>query len=1187
MTLSYTLSVMKPRFGPTSTDVCKKRLKSDFPSTPLRHFQILAIALLWMIGACVARGAEAPAGADDLPELTNYQTFWNLSEAERGLKYCMRFEADVIFYDPSWDVLWLKNEGVSFFCPTGKKHFEIRAGQKVLLECRVNPINGFLPEDLQFTVLGDAEPLVPLDALELLDNPDDLDKQRVRFTGLVESQQEGDPQHITLHVTLGRYGVEVIVLIDEAEPVRQFVGQRVEVDGLCNLYKAPDTSVGRFIVWVSGQDKVRAIGPLASDEHFSLPVFSGEDLRNEKENSWVRVEGVVRDFQAGRSVVLWDESDQILVQSGQTAVPKVGSRLTATGRLRMRGLQIVLDDAFWMEVDDALLPKGPGEPGLKLRRAVQVLGLGLDEAAQGYPVALYGVVTWADPESDFFFLQDSTRGVCVHLDGSRHVTPPEVGTSVRVTGRTGSGTFAPIVLCDRFEETGALQLPAPRAITLEQSLGGAEEAKLVEIEGYVRAAEEDGRWTVLRLSTPTGVFQARLADSKLSDQAAAQLVGAVVQLRGVCVAQADDNGHQVGIEMLLSDSQEVVVESRPLPDPFSVDTVSVATLRKFGPLQTPYRWVRTSGIVTYAAEGRFILQSGDAGVEVFCRDQDEAVLGDAVEVVGFSGRQGSRIVLREAQVRNATNAESPRVAMWSGGNAVDAELDDRLVRIDAHLEDILQTEQGALLYLRAGAVRFLGYSDAGTNLDLRQGSLLRCVGVYRIEQNPIGRTKSFNILFRRGDDITVLKPPSLFTVKSALLAMAVISLGAGAALLWASLLRKQVSAQTRQIREQLERQAKLESELQKVAKLESLGQLAGGIAHDFNNLLTVVMGNIALAMREGQVMAAAGDCLLDAERGAQRAKDLTQQLLTFAKGGEPLLAAEILPEIVRETAEFVLRGSSVRCDYEFEAGLWPADVDCGQIGQVVHNLVLNSMQAMPDGGVVRVKAHNEVLDAKSVGGLPSGRYVRLSIADTGPGISGEALSQVFDPYYTTKKGSSGLGLATVHSIVRRHRGHIEVHSEMGHGAVFNIWLPAAEGEVVKKEAPVAPKPQSLTGRVLVMDDEDCIRRMIVMMLRRLGLDPVGVVDGTEAIRVYQEARAEGKPFALAIMDLTVPGGMGGREAMEELLRIDPGIKAIVSSGYSNDLVMANYRDYGFSGMVAKPYEVEELMECVGRILSES
>ncbi len=379
--------------------------------------------------------------------------------------------------------------------------------------------------------------------------------------------------------------------------------------------------------------------------------------------------------------------------------------------------------------------------------------------------------------------------------------------------------------------------------------------------------------------------------------------------------------------------------------------------------------------------------------------------------------------------------------------------------------------------------------------------------------------------------------------------------------------------------------ARLEAELLRASKLESVGVLAGGIAHDFNNLLTVIMGNLTLAMLDAQVMAAAGKWLEEAERGALRARELTGQLLTFAKGGEPVRQAVSLLEVVHEAAAFALHGSSVRCDISDAAGLWPANADQGQIGQVVQNLVLNAVQAMPDGGVVRIGLQNEELDGDAVRAVSRGRYLRLTIADSGTGIRQEHLGRIFDPYFTTKQTGNGLGLATVYSIIRKHEGHVEVESELGRGTTFRIWLPAATEIQPLAEAEIelaAPK----TGRILFMDDEEAIREMTCALLTRLGFSVTAVNDGAAVVKTYKAAKQVCKPFDVVMMDLTVPGGMGGREAMQELLKFDPQVKGIVSSGYSSDPVMADYQEFGFRARVAKPYRVQDLSKALRSVLAE-
>ena len=377
--------------------------------------------------------------------------------------------------------------------------------------------------------------------------------------------------------------------------------------------------------------------------------------------------------------------------------------------------------------------------------------------------------------------------------------------------------------------------------------------------------------------------------------------------------------------------------------------------------------------------------------------------------------------------------------------------------------------------------------------------------------------------------------------------------------------------------------ARLEGEILRASKLESVGILAGGIAHDFNNLLTVVMGNITLATLDSQAMASAGRWLQDAERGVMRARDLTQQLLTFARGGEPVRSAVRLPEVLKEAAHFALHGSKVRCEFGIEDGLWTAEVDKGQIGQVVQNLVINAVQAMPEGGVMHISMRNQRLAASAVRQLDEGDYLCIVISDTGTGIRPEHLARIFDPYFTTKQSGSGLGLATVYSIIRKHQGHIEVESELGRGTRFRFWLPAVR-DAAPPVVEVAHATDNLGGRILFMDDEEPIRDMANALLKRLGFDVLTVANGHEVLRSYAEAMSAGQRFDLVIMDLTVPGGMGGKEAMTELHKLDPFVKGIVSSGYSSDLVMANYKAHGFSGMVAKPYRLTDLAKTIRSVL---
>jgi CheY-like chemotaxis protein len=378
----------------------------------------------------------------------------------------------------------------------------------------------------------------------------------------------------------------------------------------------------------------------------------------------------------------------------------------------------------------------------------------------------------------------------------------------------------------------------------------------------------------------------------------------------------------------------------------------------------------------------------------------------------------------------------------------------------------------------------------------------------------------------------------------------------------------------------------LEAEMARASKLEAVGILAGGIAHDFNNILTVVLGNITLAEADTDANGPISTRLADARRATLRARDLTLQLLTFAKGGEPVKTAVELTELLKESAAFALHGAKARAEFRIARDLWPVHADKGQIGQVVQNLVINAVQAMPGGGVVTLTADNTELNESSRGSLPlaPGRYVHLTFADNGIGIAREHLAKIFDPYFTTKAQGSGLGLATVYSIVRKHDGYIVADSEPGNGTTFSVWLPAGGATDGRAGVATSGSRSPFRARVLFMDDEEPIRGMAAIFMDRLGFDCVTVADGAEAIRLYTDAMENGRRFEAVIMDLTVPGGMGGREAMERLRRLDPEVRVVVSSGYSRDPVMANYRAHGFRAVLPKPYGLEQLRKTLNDLL---
>ncbi|MBT4160270.1 MAG: PAS domain S-box protein [Gammaproteobacteria bacterium] len=379
---------------------------------------------------------------------------------------------------------------------------------------------------------------------------------------------------------------------------------------------------------------------------------------------------------------------------------------------------------------------------------------------------------------------------------------------------------------------------------------------------------------------------------------------------------------------------------------------------------------------------------------------------------------------------------------------------------------------------------------------------------------------------------------------------------------------------------------KMEQELLKVAKLESISILAGGIAHDLNNMLTGILGNLSLA-RLSEEVETRNNFLNEIERASLGLKDLTLQLLTFSRGGHPVLESVDLNELLRKSVPFALHGTSITSQFNIPPDLQPVSIDTGQINQVINNLVINAQQAMSGTGRISITAKNAEITPDTDSPLAPGSYVQVSFIDHGVGIPEEVQQKIFDPFFTTKNTGSGLGLATTYSILQKHGGHINVTSQPGEGSTFEFFLPAAKKEssiqVIRNDRDLIRGE----GKILVMDDLEPIRNLAKAILEKLGFETVTCIDGEEAIEQYRAALDSGRPFKAVFLDLTVPGGMGGGEAIQHLQSLDPQVKAIVASGYSDDKMMADFKDYGFSGSLAKPYRIEEMSQVLKRVINET
>jgi PAS domain S-box-containing protein len=378
---------------------------------------------------------------------------------------------------------------------------------------------------------------------------------------------------------------------------------------------------------------------------------------------------------------------------------------------------------------------------------------------------------------------------------------------------------------------------------------------------------------------------------------------------------------------------------------------------------------------------------------------------------------------------------------------------------------------------------------------------------------------------------------------------------------------------------------KMEQEIRRAEHLESLGLLAGGIAHDFNNLLAGVFGYIGLAREYGKENLNVKDCLDKAMLVFGQAKALTQQLLTFSKGGSPVRKLASIGDLLRDMATFVLAGSDVKPELFIPQDLWACEVDIGQLSEVINNLLINAQQAMPQGGIINIVAENHMVNEVRRLPIAAGRYVRISIMDHGVGIPSNQLTRIFDPFYSTKQQGTGLGLTVAYSIIKKHDGHIEISSDVGKGTVVQIYLPASNKSAFETAQPM-PELKRGHGRILLMDDEEFLLDAISKIVGSLGYSVTTARNGRDAVSLYVQAKLSGAPFDAAILDLTIPGGMGGKQAMQEIRKTDPGVKAIATSGYSEDPVIADPRASGFRGALLKPYSIEELSSVLEKVLLE-
>jgi signal transduction histidine kinase/CheY-like chemotaxis protein len=1148
---------------------------------------------VWLAVASLLGGARIYA-ADDAPvatvsTITVPGQVWALSNAQKSIVHPLRLEGRVSYIDRRWALLWL-GQGENSFIQLSTNAPLLKQGQRVLIEGTILPTRGLDAASVTVKVLQENEPVEPISVAGRLGDLVALKGRIVTTEAFVDSQQLVDDDHLMLSLIVENQPVTGYVKPQDPRSPPDWRERFIQITAMYEARLDPTQTHLQIDFWTARQSDVVVLDSLADSRRFELPLRPINGIGQQTRGQDVRVRGRVMAMEPGLSITLRDDTGQVEVRSAQSKRIALGTEVEAVGRVIMTNAQWVLESALYRAAHSPASDKPETDQNHPVLQTVgQIRQLSVDDAAEGRPVLISGVVTWSLPDLGFFFLQDITGGIRVRYRPEQ-MRWPQRNKYLEIKGVTYNGGFAPAVDLQDYRDLGSMNEPPVREITLDQAIRGELDGQLVYMRGFYRSTESDGDFRKVHLITPAGEFVG-LVKSSVNFVATP---GSLVRVNGVCEVVADENGRITGVAIRVGSLPGFRVEEDAPADYYDLPLRSIKRLRQLNTARELTR-VRVAGVVLHAVPGSFIyLQEDNAGLLLLSHESMPVSPGDKIEAVGILGWEGIRTILREAVYRKTGVGPLPAPVLINDPTRLSVAFDSRLVRVRGILIDAVRRPEQTRLTLQSGNTLFEAMLDGSSEetalREFTPGAGLELTGIYRIGFDDSHQSRSFQLQLRSLSDIVVFQQPRLWTVQRALLATAILGGCTLLGLAWITALRRRVRQQTAQIRAQLERQAKLEAEVQRATRLESLGVLAGGIAHDFNNLLTIVMGNLTLAMLDEKAMSAVGDCLRESQRGAIRARDLTQQLLTFAKGGNPLRAAVALPTIVRETAEFILHGSNARCDYDLPDELWNASVDRDQIAQVIQNLVLNAMQAMPNGGIIRISLRNEEIAPKANSALAPGRYLRLAIADSGHGIPPENLPRIFDPYFSTKRAGSGLGLATVYSIVKKHQGHVQVESAPGRGATFTLWLPAADPNAAGPAPSRAPATASLlspgrTARVLLMDDEDSIRRLGAALLQRLDLEPTVVADGAEAVREFRQARDSGHPFSLVILDLTIPGAMGGREAIDFIRFMDDKVPAIVSSGYSNDPVLANFRAHGFQAMVPKPYDVNELGETIRQLLA--
>jgi two-component system, cell cycle sensor histidine kinase and response regulator CckA len=1184
-------------------------------------------ACLFLLLTLAAEGQLSNPSPGNSQVLTNLGEIWTLPSDQRDKEYRIHTEMVIYFFDAEWGTASGECLGIPRWLPIFDSPTPLKAGQRIAIEGVIVPQRErFVWDKTRIQVLDENVGLKAEPVTDLGKNPKELKDHLISVEGLIDSKLE-EPTHCTISFLSGNTRARAYVLKGTNRVALPFQeGDYVRLQCVYSPQFDRNGDLSELSLFVNSPADILPTGSLKTDPRFTVPISSSDDIRpGTPPETLVRVLGVVRSYEPGAWVTLWDAAGQIAVQSKQSQPLRPGDLVEAVGHPDLEGVQPCLRNASYRlaaPTNAAASVLISATHPLPLRLAERVRNLSPADARRQLPVKIRGVVAWVHASTPFAYVRDASGGIRVVNPRWEDPEAAKTGTIVMLDGVTAEGDFVPVVTNAVLRRAGWWNMEDRRLVTLEQAMTGVEEGNWIELRGFVRALTRTNGLVCFDLSTSGGEFQAWVP----ALQDFTSLKNSVVRVWGVCITVANARHQLTGVQIWTPDAKFIQVEEPAPDDQFAATFRPLSSLRRFNVETALNRRIRTAGTVVLQVPGRYLyIQDGADSVCALSQQTNVLHPGDRIEVVGFPGEEGQKFLLREAVYRQLSGGPEPNPMSLSAANSVDVNSDGLLARAEGVLLNKVEKNNEARLLIQARDYTFeaslesVATGPAPTCPALEPGSRLALTGVYEVQRDEYGRPRSFLLRLRSGNDVQVLQRPPWWTLARLLWALVGVLVVCLVGLIWGLLITRknaqlrqaqaelqtanerlevrvtertaELEAANAQLKEEITKQLKLEAQLRHSQKMEAVGQLAAGVAHDFNNILTVIKGNASLLQEHYRQEPGSAGSLTDISVAADRAARLVRQLLAFSR--KQMLKPEKLNlgRVVNNLEEMLKRslGDHITLEVRVAPDLPPIRADLSMMEQIIMNLSVNARDAMPKGGRLTIDIEAVTFtpeDAHKNSEIRPGPHVGLTVADTGCGISPELLPRIFDPFFTTKEigKGSGLGLATVYGIVKQHNGRVEVQSAVNRGTTFQIFLPADGKNALPGDQSVPAQTAGPKGTecVLVVEDEAHVRDLAVGVLRKNGYRVLEAASGRAALDYFQ---SHGSEIDLLFTDVMMPGNLLGDELASRLRAIKPSLAVLITSGYTPEINKPE--DQGDGRFLIKPFTPGQMLAAVRRCLDRA